>query len=111
MRRIIALATTSGFISMAAIPLAAPSRAQGTDQDLIKRGEYLVTAGDCPACHTGPSGKKFAGNYVLNTPIGKIRTPNLTPDKETGLGNWSEEDFYRAFHYGISKDGSYLYPA
>ncbi|WP_336485354.1 c-type cytochrome [Methylobacterium nigriterrae] len=111
MHRILALAATSGFISLAAVPLATEARAQGADSDLIKRGEYLVTAGDCVACHTGPSGKKFAGNYVLNTPIGKIRTPNLTPDKETGLGTWSEEDFYRAFHDGISKDGSYLYPA
>ncbi|MGU3360141.1 c-type cytochrome [Methylobacterium sp. M6A4_1b] len=81
------------------------------DADLIKRGEYLATAGDCVACHTAPDGKPFAGNYVLNTPIGKIRTPNLTPDPETGLGNWSADDFYRAFHEGITKDGSYLYPA
>ncbi|KQP59164.1 c-type cytochrome [Methylobacterium sp. Leaf108] len=85
--------------------------AQGADADLIKRGQYLVTAGDCVACHTAPGGKPFAGNYVLNTPIGKIRTPNLTPDKETGLGNWTEEDFARAMHEGITKDGSYLYPA
>jgi mono/diheme cytochrome c family protein len=81
------------------------------DADLIKRGEYLATAGDCVACHTAPGGKPFAGNYVLNTPIGKIRTPNLTPDNETGLGTWSADDFYRAFHEGITKDGSYLYPA
>ncbi|WP_292507275.1 c-type cytochrome [Methylobacterium sp.] len=85
--------------------------AQGGDADLVKRGEYLVTAGDCVACHTAPGGKPFAGNYVLNTPIGKIRTPNLTPDKETGLGNWTEDEFARAMHEGITKDGSYLYPA
>ncbi|GJE46484.1 c-type cytochrome [Methylobacterium soli] len=109
MRRFNALAATSGLISL--LGIAVPPAARAADQDLIKRGEYLVTAGDCVACHTGPSGKKFAGNYVLDTPIGKIRTPNLTPDKETGLGNWTEEDFYKAFHDGISKDGSYLYPA
>ncbi|KAB1074793.1 c-type cytochrome [Methylobacterium planeticum] len=109
MRRLRALAATSGFVSI--LTVAAVPGARAADQDLIKRGEYLVTAGDCVACHTAPGGKRLAGNYVLNTPIGKIRTPNLTPDKETGLGNWSEEDFYRAFHDGISKDGSYLYPA
>lgn len=86
-----------------------PALAQ--DADLIRRGAYLTTAGDCVACHTAPGGKPFAGNYVLNTPIGRIRTPNLTPDKETGLGDWSADDFYRAFHDGITKDGSYLYPA
>ncbi|WP_132254567.1 c-type cytochrome [Methylobacterium segetis] len=110
MRSILALAATSGFIAGTVIS-PSPSLAQASDAELVKRGEYLVTAGDCVACHTGPDGKKFAGNYALNTPIGKIMTPNLTPDKETGLGNWTEEEFYRAFHDGIGKDGSYLYPA
>ncbi|GJD72651.1 c-type cytochrome [Methylobacterium goesingense] len=100
-------ALTFGFGAGAASAQTVASQ----DADLIKRGEYLATAGDCVACHTAPGGKPFAGNYVLNTPIGKIRTPNLTPDKETGLGNWSADDFYRAFHEGITKDGSYLYPA
>ncbi|MGU3540620.1 c-type cytochrome [Methylobacterium sp. A54F] len=113
MRSIIALAATSGLFLAAGLAGTKPAAAQGTapDADLVKRGEYLVTAGDCVACHTAPDGKKFAGNYVLDTPIGKIRTPNLTPDKETGLGNWTEEDFERAFRHGITKDGSYLYPA
>ena len=98
------------FLGIASgVPLAGAASAQ--DAELIKRGEYLATAGDCVACHTAPGGKPFAGNYVLNTPIGKITTPNLTPDKETGLGNWSADDFYRAFHEGIGKDGGYLYPA
>lgn len=101
-------AVLSAVLFAAGIPIAL---AQGNDTDLVKRGEYLVTAGDCVACHTAPGGKPFAGNYVLNTPIGKIRTPNLTPDKETGLGNWSEDEFARALHEGIGKDGSYLYPA
>ena len=99
-----------GSLVLAGLWTAAAS-AQQTDADLVKRGEYLVTAGDCVACHTAPGGKPFAGNYVLNTPIGKIRTPNLTPDKETGLGNWTDDEFARALHEGITKDGSYLYPA
>jgi len=88
-----------------------PASAQGGDQDLVKRGEYLATAGDCVACHTAPGGKPFAGNYPLNTPIGVIMTPNLTPDRETGLGDWTEEDFEKSFRHGIGKDGEYLYPA
>lgn len=110
MRRIIALALGAGCL-LGTGAATGPVRAQGADPDLIRRGEYLATAGDCVACHSAPGGKPFAGNYVLNTPIGKIRTPNLTPDPETGLGNWSEDDFYRALHEGITKDGSYLYPA
>ncbi|TXN25141.1 c-type cytochrome [Methylobacterium sp. WL9] len=88
-----------------------PASAQGAETDPVKRGAYLATAGDCVACHTAPGGKPFAGNYPLNTPIGVIMTPNLTPDKETGLGNWTEEDFEKSFRHGIGKDGKYLYPA
>lgn len=107
-RRSAALAVSGVLLGAAFGP---PASAQTADADLVKRGEYLVTAGDCVACHTAPGGKPFAGNYVLNTPIGKITTPNLTPDKETGLGNWSEADFEKAFRQGIDEDGSYLYPA
>ncbi len=110
MARFTAFALGSGMvIGSALVPL--PALAQAGDQDLIERGKYLATAGDCTACHTAPGGKSLAGNYPLNTPVGLIMTPNLTPDKETGLGNWSYEDFEKAFRHGITKDGSYLYPA
>ena len=79
--------------------------------DLVARGEYLATAGDCAACHTGPGARPFAGGLVLQTPFGGISTPNLTPDDETGLGRWTEADFYRVLHLGIGKNGEYLYPA
>ncbi|MFK5598553.1 c-type cytochrome [Methylobacterium sp. HMF5984] len=113
MRGFLALAATSGFLLGSSLPIAAFAQeaAGGASQDLVKRGEYLVNAGDCVACHTGPSGKRLAGNYVLNTPIGKIRTPNLTPDDETGLGKWTEADFVKAMHEGIDNEGHYLYPA
>ena len=91
--------------------IAAVTGVSAQDAEQIKRGEYLATAGDCVACHSAPGGRPFAGNYVLNTPIGKIRTPNLTPDDETGLGKWTADDFYRALHEGIDNEGSYLYPA
>ena len=102
-----------GSVALFGAGCVAPSavRAQGADADLVKRGEYLVTAGDCAACHTVPGGKPFAGGHALNTPIGVIMTPNLTKDKETGLGNWTEEDFWKAMHEGISKEDGYLYPA
>ena len=82
------------------------------DPALIARGKYLATAGDCVACHTkpGPDGVPYAGGMYVSTPFGAMPTPNLTPDKETGLGNWSDDDFYRAMHFGIRKDGANLYP-
>lgn len=74
-------------------------------------GEYLARAGDCIACHTARGGEPFAGGLELPTPFGRMFTPNITPDRETGIGTWTADDFYRAMHEGKSKDGTLLYPA
>jgi mono/diheme cytochrome c family protein len=79
--------------------------------DLIARGKYLVTAADCAACHNVPGGKPFAGGFAFHLPFGTIYSTNITPDKETGIGDWSDDDFVRALHQGVAKDGSHLYPA
>jgi mono/diheme cytochrome c family protein len=78
---------------------------------LIEQGRYLARAGNCMACHTEPGGKPFAGGRRIGTPFGDVFTGNLTPDEETGLGRWSAADFWRALHYGKSRDGRRLYPA
>lgn len=75
-----------------------------------ERGAYLVKAADCVACHTAPGGKPFAGGLYMPTPFGEISVPNITPDPETGIGAWSEDEFYRAMHEGIGRGGEYLYP-
>jgi mono/diheme cytochrome c family protein len=77
----------------------------------IERGRYLAAAGDCAACHTADGGKPFAGGRPIPTPFGTIYSTNITPDKDTGIGTWSEEQFYRAMHEGIRADGKHLYPA
>jgi mono/diheme cytochrome c family protein len=82
-----------------------------SNPDLVKRGEYLARAGDCTACHTATGGKPFAGGDALASPFGPIYPSNITPDKETGIGSWNDEDFYRAMHNGVGKHGEYLYPA
>jgi mono/diheme cytochrome c family protein len=79
--------------------------------ETIERGHYLVTAGDCAACHTRPGGKAFAGGLPIATPFGTLVTTNITPDVETGIGGWTDEEFVRAVREGIARDGSYLYPA
>lgn len=72
--------------------------------ELIKRGEYLARAGDCVACHTdGKSGKTFAGGLAMETPIGTIYSTNITPDKKTGIGDYSFEDFDNAVRKGVAK--------
>ena len=85
--------------------------AGAADADLVKKGEYLARAGDCIACHTAPGGKPFAGGLMMETPVGGISTPNITPDQKTGIGTWTDDQFFRAMHEGIGQHGEYLYPA
>ena len=77
----------------------------------VERGKYLVEAGDCQGCHTNQGGRPFAGDRPIQTPFGAIYSPNITPDRETGIGAWTDDQFYRALHEGIADDGSRLYPA
>ncbi|MBS0349840.1 MAG: cytochrome c5 family protein [Proteobacteria bacterium] len=83
----------------------------GEKADQIKRGEYLVKMGDCIACHTEPGGKPFSGGLAFDTPFGTIYSPNISPDKKTGIGNWTNAQFFKAVREGIAPDGSYFYPA
>jgi len=78
---------------------------------LFARGEYLTRAADCAACHNAPDGKPFAGGLPFKLPFGTIYSSNITADRETGIGNWSDDDFVRALHRGIAPHGRYLYPA
>lgn len=97
------------------VPPTYPTIDYGKDPkqaEILKRGEYLVKAGDCIACHTNKDGgKTFAGGLPIITPFGTIFTSNITPDKETGIGNWTDAQFLKAFKQGIRPNGSYLFPA
>ncbi len=79
--------------------------------ELVARGEYLARAADCAACHNAPGGERFAGGLPFKLPFGTIYSTNITSDRETGIGTWSDDDFVRALHRGIAKDGTHLYPA
>ena len=81
------------------------------DASLIEKGEYLARAGDCIACHTAPGGKLFAGGLAMPTPFGTLYTSNITPDRETGIGKWTADQFYATMHTGRFPDGGLLYPA
>ena len=78
---------------------------------LVERGAYLARAADCMACHTKPGGKDFAGGLAFKLPFGTLYSTNITPDKETGIGNYSDADFLSAMQRGIRRDGARLYPA
>lgn len=98
---------------LAALVLCGASAADAAEPsaETIARGKALVTAGDCAGCHTADPAKPFAGGKRIDTPFGGIHAPNLTPDRETGLGTWSEADFLRAMRLGVAPDGSRYYPA
>jgi len=81
------------------------------DTDLINQGKYLTDAADCVACHITPGGKAFAGGLEFKLPFGSLYSPNITPDKETGIGNWTDEEFVTALQEGVGKDGKHYYPA
>jgi len=90
--------------------MAGPREINATTQT-INRGEYLARAGDCVACHTAPNGRQFAGDRPMPTPFGSLFVPNITPDEETGIGQWTSDDFFRMMRTGVSRDGTLLYPA
>src|ERR1700761_6117776 len=86
---------------------AAPASAQ----DQLARGKYLAVLGDCAGCHTPPHKPAFSGGLPFNAIFGTVYSTNITPDRETGIGNWTKDDFYRALHEGIAPGGIHLYPA
>ncbi|CAO3426817.1 c-type cytochrome [Azospirillum endophyticum] len=82
-----------------------------TGPELVAHGEYIAQAADCAACHSTPGGKPYAGGLPFTLAFGTIYAPNITPDRETGIGDWSDAEFVRAMRHGVGKDGEDLYPA
>ena len=75
------------------------------------QGKLAFDAGDCAACHTAPGGAPLAGGLAVASPFGSIWSTNITPDKETGIGNWTLDQFRAAMIDGIAPGGRHLYPA
>jgi hypothetical protein len=88
-----------------------PPQTTPFNSKLVIKGAQLADIGNCAVCHTTPGGKAYAGSRALPTPFGTIYSSNITPDAETGIGNWSEEAFRRALRDGIDRKGRHLYPA
>lgn len=97
-----------------AIPKIAPVQPGQFSAEKIERGRIVAAESYCVECHTrqdNGGGPTLAGDYKMETPFGDIFSSNITPDPETGIGNWSEAAFRRALQYGVSRDGSHLLPA
>ena len=91
-------------------PRSSPLPAVVSSAAQIERGAYLARIGDCAACHTERGGAAYAGGRAIPTPFGTFYSPNITPHADSGLGRWSNDDFWQAMHQGRSRDGSPLYP-
>lgn len=86
-------------------------RADAAAPSETARGEMLTVIGGCAGCHTADPAQPFAGGKRIETRFGAIFAPNLTPDRDTGIGAWSDEDFRRALREGVAPNGSRYYPA
>src|SRR6202451_1336981 len=90
-------------------PTGVPAELKGAS--LIERGQYLARAADCAACHTADGGEAFAGGRAFVLPFGTLYSTNITPDKETGIGDYTDANFLDAVHKGIAPGNEKLYPA
>jgi alcohol dehydrogenase (quinone), cytochrome c subunit len=111
----IAVIVFAGALAYALVPTQtrpiASSQPPHSDAASIERGRYLAVAADCTACHTAPGGQPFAGGLALDSPLGAIYSTNVTPDKDSGIGKFTLDDFDRAVRHGIDDEGVTLYPA
>jgi mono/diheme cytochrome c family protein len=108
-------ATPLAVLALCATLCVVGANAQGIDkQDFsqVEKGRYLAIVGDCAACHTLPgSGHELAGGRPIETPFGTLVAPNITPDPQTGIGAWTDDEFVNALTKGTGRNGTRLYPA
>ena len=98
-RRLLSL-TILGFL------LAAATVYAQANKELIAQGQYLFAiAGGC-ACHTVPEETYHTGGRAFPIPLGTVFSTNITQDKETGLGDWSDQQIHEAMNAGRRPDGS-----
>jgi mono/diheme cytochrome c family protein len=93
------------------LPAMSPSARPSFDVATVERGRLLAAIGYCAACHTAPGSAPYAGNYPMVTGFGTIYASNITPDPESGIGEWSPAAFRRAMHEGVDPEGRNLFPA
>src|ERR1700730_9959776 len=105
LKNIRSLAT--GSVVLAALFISQASAQGQTAEEppsLVAKRKYPAQAGDCVACHTAPGGTLFAGGRAMPTPFGTLYTSNVTPDRDTGIGKWTADQFYSMMHTGRSPD-------
>lgn len=106
-----ALLALGSCASHSALAPAAPPAPAAFPPQLVARGAQLAAVGNCVTCHTAKDGKPYAGGFALKTPFGTVYGTNITPDRETGIGSWTEAAFERAMREGVDREGRHLFPA
>ena len=100
-----------GVIRATAVAAALTANAEaGAQTASVERGKYIFDAAGCYGCHTEAGGAPLAGGVELRTPFGTFYGPNITPDPESGIGKWSNDDFVRALRDGVSPNGDHYFP-
>jgi len=119
LRKLLILATAAGILAAAAlwfltIPEIVPAGALGPRTPDLANGKTMFVAGGCSSCHALPKQEdrtRLGGGLALNSPFGTFYAPNISPDRQDGIGGWSEAQFVTAMAKGTSPDGDHLYPA
>lgn len=113
MERTVGAALLAGLASLSFAAAASAVAPDPASADPVARGAYILRAAGCATCHTDAAngGAFLAGGRLLPTPYGAVAVPNITPDRETGIGGWSDEDFVRALREGKAPGGRVYYPA
>lgn len=119
LRKLLILAMVAAVIGLFAfwgltIPATVPASALPQRQPNLENGRTMFHAGGCASCHATPNQDdktKLGGGFALKSPFGTFYAPNISPDRNDGIGKWSEPDFVSAMVKGTSPDGSHLYPA
>src|SRR5262245_13135906 len=108
------------FAKRVSAKVATPDLKCESNPTRIARGQYMVESiASCGLCHTTgglakgqPSTSQYLGGDAFDHPIlGRFAAPNITPDKETGIGNWTDGEIYKAMKYGQRPNGDMLFPA
>jgi mono/diheme cytochrome c family protein len=108
---LVAIAAYLAWAHAPSLPAADPPTRSTFAPAVVARGAELAALGDCAVCHTQAGGKAYAGGRALATPFGVIYGSNITPDPQSGIGQWSEAAFVRALRSGLDREGRHLYPA
>jgi mono/diheme cytochrome c family protein len=105
-------------VAIAALVIAYSLPAGAQDDALVKRGDYLVNGPmACSNCHGTRAkdfsivpGMEFAGGFHLIDPAFDVYSANITPDKDTGIGNWTDAQIVKAIREGVDDEGHIIFP-